>query len=261
MQAFMKEMYDNPQHVKDTFTEGNLSEYLLQAQWAEFVELKKIICELYNRKNKPLKILDIGIGAARILKHLVGLDEIWNKVSSYKGIDIAQNCIHISNKVISDLNVQNKVEVQLLDAINLDSIEEKYDLIISTWFTVGNFYPTNFNFENFKPGFDMSNNDKFTTILGKAYNLLSENGELIIGSMYIDVPETRIKQEDSYKHFGWTVITDKRDCFTATKDGWWSQRYTKQRVFDYLNIIPQENFSFIALDTYDYAMMVKILKK
>ena len=41
----MTEMYDNPQHLKDTFTESNLSEYLLQAQWAEFVELKKAIAD------------------------------------------------------------------------------------------------------------------------------------------------------------------------------------------------------------------------
>jgi len=74
----MTEMYDNPQHIEDTFTESNLSEYLLQAQWAEFVELKKAIVELYNKKKSPLKVLDIGIGNARVLKHLVGIKEIWD---------------------------------------------------------------------------------------------------------------------------------------------------------------------------------------
>lgn len=106
----------------------------------------------------------------------------------------------------------------------------------------------------------MSTNDKFTMILKQAYEMLNPNGELIIGSMYIDNDETRKKQEDSYRNFGWTVITDERDCFTASKDGWWSQRYTKQRVYDYLPFIPKENISFIPLDTYDYAMMVRIKK-
>jgi len=256
----MAEMYDNPKHVEDTFTESNLSEYLLQAQWAEFVELKKAIVEIYKRKKSPLRILDIGIGDARVLKHLVGIKEIWDLIEHYEGIDVAQNCIEISKKAIKDLKIEKKANVQLLDAIKLNNLNRKYDLIISTWFTVGNFYPFDFDFEKFKPGYDMSTNDKLTMILKQAYELVNTDGEVIIGSMYIDNEATRKKQEDSYKGFGWTVITDKRDCFTATKDGWWSQRFTKQRVYDYLNFIPKKNISFIPLDTYDYGMMVRMKK-
>lgn len=251
-------MYDNSRHVKDTFTENNLSEYLLQAQWAEFVELKKAIAELYGKKKSPLRVLDIGIGNARILKHLVGIKEIWNAIEHYHGIDVSKNCINISNKVIKKLKVENKASVQLLDAAKLKELNTRYDLIISTWFTAGNFYPFGFDFKKFKPGYDMSTNDKFTTIFKQAYELLNPNGEIIIGSMYIDNNETRKRQEDSYRNFGWIVITDGKDCFTASKDGWWSQRYTQQRVYTYLHFIPKENISFIPLDTYDYAMMVRI---
>jgi hypothetical protein len=254
------EMYDKPKHVEDTFTESNLSEYLLQAQWAEFVELKKAIAELYKKKRSSLKVLDIGIGDARILKHLVGIKEIWDAIGHYEGIDVAQNCIDISNKVIKDLKIEKKASVQLLDAVKLKTLKKKYDLIISTWFTAGNFYPFDFDFKKFKPGYDLSKNDKFTLIFEQAYGMLEQNGEIIIGSMYIDNEGTRKKQEDSYRHFGWTVITDERDCFTSSKDGWWSQRYTKQRVYDYLPFIPKEKISFIPLDTYDYAMMVRIKK-
>lgn len=253
-------MYDKPKHVEDTFTESNLSEYLLQAQWAEFVELKKAIAELYKKKRSSLKVLDIGIGDARILKHLVGIKEIWDAIGHYEGIDVAQNCIDISNKVIKDLKIEKKASVQLLDAVKLKTLKKKYDLIISTWFTAGNFYPFDFDFKKFKPGYDLSKNDKFTLIFEQAYGMLEQNGEIIIGSMYIDNEGTRKKQEDSYRHFGWTVITDERDCFTSSKDGWWSQRYTKQRVYDYLPFIPKEKISFIPLDTYDYAMMVRIKK-
>jgi hypothetical protein len=254
------EMYDKPKHVEDTFTESNLSEYLLQAQWAEFVELKKAIAELYKKKRSSLKVLDIGIGDARILKHLVGIKEIWDAIGHYEGIDVAQNCIDISNKVIKDLKIEKKASVQLLDAVKLKTLKKKYDLIISTWFTAGNFYPFDFDFKKFKPGYDLSKNDKFTLIFEQAYGMLEQNGEIIIGSMYIDNEGTRKKQEDSYRHFGWTVITDERDCFTSSKDGWWSQRYTKQRVYDYLPFIPKEKISFIPLDTYDYAMMIRIKK-
>ncbi|MBU0461011.1 MAG: class I SAM-dependent methyltransferase [Nanoarchaeota archaeon] len=254
------EMYDKPENVGKTFNESNLAECLLQAQWAEFVELKKIIAELHKKKRSPLRVLDIGIGDARILKHLVGIKEIWDTIEHYDGIDVAQNCVDISKKVIKDLKIEKKIGVQLLDAVKLKTLNKKYDLIISTWFTVGNFYPFDFDFKRFKPGYDMSTNDKFTMIFKQAYELLNPDGEIIIGSMYIDNENTRKRQEDSYRHFGWTVITDERDCFTATKEGWWSQRFTKQRVYDYLSFIPRENISFIPLDTYDYAMMVRIKK-
>jgi SAM-dependent methyltransferase len=254
------EMYDNKKHVADTFNENNLPEYLIQAQWAEFVELKKAITEIHNRKKSPLTVLDIGIGDARIIKHLVGIDEIWGMVGKYDGIDIAQNCVDIASKAIKDLKIGNKATVRLLDASKLEAIDRKYDLVISTWFTAGNFYPTKFDFNKFKPGYDMSSNDKFTNILKKAYALLNPGGELIIGSMYIDNEATRKKQEDAYRGFGWRIITDERDCFTATKDGWWSQRFTKERVHDYLDFIPRKNISFINLDTYEYAMMARIRK-
>lgn len=120
--------------------------------------------------------------------------------------------------------------------------------------------PVEFFIKKFKPGYDMSTNDKFTMIFKQAYEMLNPNGEIVIGSMYIDNEATRKKQEDSYRQFGWTVITDERDCFTATKDGWWSLRFTKQRVYDYLSFIPKEKLSFIALDNYDYAMMARIKK-
>ncbi len=213
------EMYDKPKHVEDTFNESNLSEYLLQAQWSEFVELKKAIAELYKKKKSSLRVLDIGIGDARILKHLVGIKEIWDAIEHYEGIDVAQNCIDISTKIIKDLKIEKKASVQLLDAVKLKTLKKEYDLIILTWFTVGNFYPFDFDFKKFKPGYGMPTNDKFTMIFKQAYELLNPSGEIIIGSMYIDNEATRKKQEDSYRHFGWTVITDERDCFTATKDG------------------------------------------
>lgn len=253
-------MYDNLKHVKDTFDENNMPEYLIQSQWSEFIELKKIIKKLYEKKESPLTILDIGIGDARILRHVVRIKEVWNMVKKYEGIDTAQNCIDISNKVIKQLNVSDKVNVYLLDAIKLQELNKKYDLIICTWFTAGNFYPSNFNFKNFNHDYDLSTNDKFTKIFKQAYELLNKDGEIVIGSMYIDNEETRKRQEEAYKYWGWNIITDKRDCFTASKEGWWSERFTKKRVYDYLSFISKSKISFIQLDTYNYAMMV-IIKK
>ena len=57
-----------------------------------------------------------------------------------------------------------------------------------------------------------------------------------------------------------TVITDGKDSFTATKDQFWSQRFTKEKMFSYLPFIPREKFLFIDLDPYNYAWQVRIRK-
>lgn len=159
------------------------------------------------------------------------------------------------------MGLEEYADVRLLDAQKIDTLEEKYDLIISTWFTVGNFYPEDFVFEGYEPGtYDLSKNEKFSDIFRQAYDRLNSGGEIVIGSMYIDNDSTRKKQESAYRDFGWEVITDERDSFTATKGGWWSQRFTEEQVYNYLDFVPRENITFVPLDNYDYAMMVRIKK-
>ena len=257
-------MYDNENTVKSSFDLNYVSEYLLQAQWAEFIELKKTIHEIADRKKEPVTILDIGIGNARIAKHLSGIKDIWDKVAHYDGTDNAMACVDISNDEISRLNITDKVSVYFFEATDLDKWEKKYDMVITTWFTAGNFHPDSFSFETYKVSdkrLDLSSNEKFTEIFRNAYNLLLPGGEVVIGACYKDNDATRLKQEESYYKMGRsTIITNEKDSFTATKEGFWSQRFTKEKLFNYLDFIPQEKFLFTSLDTYEYAMQVRIRK-
>jgi len=179
----MEEMYADPTHAEETFDENNLSEYLLQAQWSEFVELKRAITEVHQKTKRPLYVLDIGIGNARVPKHLSGIDEIWRMIQQYDGIDVAQNCVDISKNLACTLHIDDKVSVKLLDATNLNQLGGSYDLIISTWFTAGNFFPFQFDFETFKSGYDMSRNEKFEAIFQQAYSKLNTGGEIMIPSV------------------------------------------------------------------------------
>ena len=256
-------MYDNENTVKASFDLSYVSEYLIQAQWAEFIELKKAIHEVSERSNSPVSILDIGIGNARIAKHLSGIKDIWDKVAFYDGTDNAMACVNISNDVIRQLGIEDKVTAFFLDAKDLNKWNKKYDMVITTWFTAGNFYPDDFPFDTYKDSgkrLDLATNKKFTSIFRNAYNLLNDGGEIVIGACYKDNNATRLKQEESYCKMGMTVITDEEDSFTATKDQFWSQRFTKEKLFSYLDFIPQNKFKFISLDTYEYAMQVRIRK-
>ncbi|HKB45304.1 MAG TPA: class I SAM-dependent methyltransferase [Chitinophagaceae bacterium] len=256
-------MYDNENTVQKSFDLDYVSEYLVQAQWAEFVELKKAIAGMADRKNAAVSILDIGIGNARIPKHLCGIREIWDKISLYDGTDNAAACIEISKKEIEKLNIRDKVSAYLFEATNLHTWNKNYDLVITTWFTAGNFYPDDFPFETYKDAgkrLDLATNPKFTGIFRNAYDLLNPGGEIVIGACYKDNDATRLKQEESYRKMGMTMITDEKDSFTATKEQFWSQRFTKEKLFNYLSFVHPSQISFTPLDTYNYAMQVRIRK-
>jgi hypothetical protein len=257
------EMYDNTNTVHKSFDENYLSEELLQAQWAEFIELKKVIAEIYLKKGSPITILDIGIGNARIVKHLSAIPEMWDMIESYDVTDNAEICVNLSRKTVNKLKIENKVTVYFLDAIKLNQLQKQYDLIITTWFTAGNFFPENFPFENYNSlteKIDLSKNEKFDTIFTFAYEMLNPNGEILIGACYIDNENTRKKQELSYKKMGMTVITDAKDSFTATKERFWSQRFTKEKIYNYFEFVKQDRISFTLLDPYNYAMQIRIKK-
>jgi hypothetical protein len=256
-------MYDNDNTVEKSFNDDFITEPLLQAQWAEFIELKKVIHELFNRKGSPVFILDIGIGSARVPKHLSGVDEIWQMIARYDGTDNAMACVKISGKVITAAGIEDKVKAYFFEAVDLDKWDRKYDLVMTTWFTGGNFYPDDFSFSNYKETgirLDLSRNEKFEKIFNNAYNLLEPGGELVIGACYIDNNNTRLKQEASYKKMGMTIITDEKDTFTATKEGFWSQRFTKEKLYSYLHFVEPGKIAFTPLDTYNYAMQVRINK-
>jgi hypothetical protein len=256
-------MYDNENTVVKSFDLTYISEHLQQAQWAEFIELKKVVTALYKRQGRPVSILDIGIGNARIPKHLSGVKEMWDMVATYDGTDNAQACVDIASKNIADLNIADKVHAYFFEGAKLDEWTKKYDLVITTWFTAGNFYPDDFSFETYQSAgkrLDLSTNEKFTTIFKNAYGLLNEGGALLIGACYIDNASTRLKQEESYAKMGMTVITSAADSFTATREGFWSQRFTKEKLKQYLYFVSPEKIQFTPLDTYDYAMQVSISK-
>jgi SAM-dependent methyltransferase len=257
------EMYDNKDTFAKTFDEHLLPEYLRQAQWAEFVELKKIISEHFQQQGSPLSILDIGVGNGRIIKHLHPIKEIWEMIGSYDAIDNVQACVDVTQHLIEILAIDRTVTVKLLDATRLDSLKKAYDLIISTWFTPGNLYPDGFPFNTYDRAvnnYGLETNRKFTYVFMAAYEKLNPHGELVLVSVYLDNQATREKQEHFYRHFGMHVITGEQDSFTATKELMWSQRFTPERFLAYLHEIPRRHFSFIPLDPYDFAVMVRIQK-
>lgn len=256
-------MYDNQNTVEKSFDLNYISEHLVQAQWAEFIELKKTIHQLASHFQRPVSILDIGIGNGRIPMHLCGVKEMWGMVACYDGTDNAQSCVDITNENMQLYGIADKVSATLFDAMHLNKWQKKYDMIVCTWFTPGNFYPDDFNFANYESSrpLDLTENKKFTHIFSSAYDLLTPGGKLVLGACYKDNTSTRLKQEESYGKMGMHVITSETDSFTATREGFWSQRFTPEKMYNYLSFVNKEQVTFTDLDTYQYAMQVTITKE
>lgn len=257
-------MYDSDLITNNSFDLSYIPPYLQQAQWAEMIELKKTIHQLSNKLNKKISILDIGVGNARVPLQLSGIPEIWSCIEKYVGTDNAMNCVNIAKQVAIENGLQDKVEIIFLEAEELNQLNRSFDMIITTWFTGGNFYPSNYGFKeidnNWQP-FDLANNPKFDKIFSNAYAMLKDNGKLVFGALYLNNDATRIKQENSYKQMGMKVITCPKDDYTATKEGFWSQRFTPTLLYKYLHFAQPQNIFITPLDTYDYAIQVVVERK
>jgi cysteine synthase len=166
---------------------------------------------------------------------------------------------------IESCKLGSKVRVFNLDARNLSQLKSSYDLILCTYFTAGDFVTEDFSFETDETGklnvvFSLEKNESFDKVFRSAYNLLVVGGKLILGSIFVDNDSTRKKQEEFYKKCGMTIITRPTDSFTATKEEFWSQRFTKERIMEYFAFVEPRNIELRSLDTYDFAQMVVVSK-
>lgn len=53
---------------------------------------------------------------------------------------------------------------------------------------------------------------------------------------------------------GMTIITDGKDSFTVTKERFYSQRLTREKIYVYFKYLNREKISFTLLDTYNYVI-------
>jgi SAM-dependent methyltransferase len=258
----MVKMYETIE-ARRTLDPKYMTGYLRQAQWAEHIELKKIITELYEKRESPIDVFDIGVGEARVPINLSEIEEIWNCIRIYHGIDIDRDILRTAGKNVRKYNLSGKVKLEFFDARRLsEKLEsnERYNSMFCTYFTVGNFVPDYYSFTKRAMLGDLYIKNEFQRVFRPAYDLLQPSGKLILGSVYKDNESTAKRQRGFYKKCGMTVISRPNDPFTATKEGFWSLRFTEKKIRELFDWIDSEKIKFIPLDTYNFAMMVKISK-
>jgi len=146
----MRAMYNNLK-IQKTLEDRYKTKYLLYAQEIELRKIEKIILEVERRLGRPISVLDLGVGDGRVPLHLSKLRKLWDKIKGYDGIDNSAVCVRISKKAMKiNINKISKiVNIILLDANEMSKLGKKYDLILCTFFTAGNFVHPEFSFENY----------------------------------------------------------------------------------------------------------------
>lgn len=258
--------------ISRTLNERFMTPFLKHAQLAEFKKLKNIVNQTYLEIKTPLSVLDIGVGNGRIPIFL-SKESVWKKIALFVGFDNSRIEIKEAKRIIKQKRLEDKIKIIYFDATNLkkrsknEIFKHKYDLVICTYFTAGNFKPDEIKIKTDEEGLIakypksvLEPNKKFVKIFKNTYNLLKNKGKIILGTTYIDNNINRTRQEKFYKKCGMTIITSKEDPFTATKEGFWSQKFTKKRIYEYFSWIKKEKIKFIPLDDYNFARMVVISK-
>lgn len=253
-------MYDSLE-ARRTLDPNYMTPYLKRARYAEFVELKKVITEVAKRRESLVDILDIGVGEAIIPVELART-EIWKCIHKYIGIDNSDLSLRGARKNVREYNLSDKVDIRKRDARFLNSRHYsigRYDLVICTYFTAGDFKPPKLDYSKPKIDEDDISNiaNEFERVFRHAYYLLKPKGELVLGSVYIDNPTTALRQRQFYEKCGMKIIGNTT-VFTATDKGFWSLRFTEEMIKDLFCFVIPEKIQFTHLDDDDFAMMIRI---
>lgn len=264
-------MYKN-EKVDRTLDRRFMMPFLRKVQEAELKKLEDVIRKIHSKSRIPLEILDIGVGDGRIPINL-SKTYLWKKIELFVGFDNSEIEVKKSKEAIKKRGLQNKIKILYFDAVNLNKnssneiFKHKYDLIICTYFTAGNFKPDEIKIKTGRDGLilpypknSLEPNRKFIKIFRATYKLLKSGGKIILGSTYIDSDINRLRQEEFYKKCGMTIITSKKDSFTATKEGFWSEKFTKERIYGYFPWVAKKKIKFISLDNYNFSRMVIVSK-
>lgn len=264
-------MYSS-ENVRHTLDEAFMTDALQTARRNELKMLGIELSKLYSEFKTPLNILDIGIGDGHVPVHLSAT--LWKHIQCYTGIDNSAHELNQCEVKIHNAGLDEKVQLLKLDAINLgdkkvlEVLPTPFHVVVSTYFTAGNFRPDEIQLLEDASGHlidyprsALEPNRKFQRVFRAAYESLCDGGKLILGSTYIESPATRAKQEAFYEACGMHVITRRDDPFSAMREGFWSETFSDEKIYTYFDWVPRSLIAFIPLDGEHFARMVVITKR
>ena len=201
-------------------------------------------------KGKKLRIADIGCGNG------YHGNEFAPDCECYDGYEISREMARRTRSIWQQ-NKLTTARVIEADAANVNLDPESYDIAWSLYFTSGNFRDEMCIGEYTEEY--LNKNPKFIAIVKKFYKALVPGGKLFL-TVYKDTPETEAAQREFYKNTGQTVITPIGRRFVATKENFWSVRWTKESMLSNLSECGINPDQVIFNDLNEIGWLVEITK-
>jgi SAM-dependent methyltransferase len=177
-------------------------------------------------KGKKIAIADIGCGDG-YHGEIFGPECIL-----YHGFEISSEMAKKTRRKWKNQGLKN-TQVIKGDAGGVKLKESAYDVAWSLYFTSGNFREEFDDIRCYDDAY-LDKNPAFIKIVSNFYNALKPGGKLFL-TVYKDKPKTEKTQRTFYKKTGQTVITPLGSRFVATKENFWSVRFTRESMLKNLS--------------------------
>ncbi len=173
----------------------------------------------------------------------------------YHGFEISSEMAQKSRERWQDIDGARVFEG---DARSLLLPTNTYDIAWSLYFTSGNFRQE-FEDINLYDDAYLDKNPAFIAIVNRFYEALKQGGKLFL-TVYKDVPKTEAAQREFYQKTGQTVVTPLGSRFVATKEDFWSVRWTEESMLSNLRACGIEPGQVVFNDLNDVAWLVEVTK-
>jgi len=209
----------------------------------------KIVTERF--RGKKLAIADIGCGDGYHGEIFAPDAEL------YHGFEISSAMARQTSERWAENGLDN-AKVFHGDAAQINLEPNTYDVAWSLYFTPGNFRE---EFDDIRKYDDeyLDANPQFIKIIGNFYNALKPGGKIFL-CVYKDSPKTEALQRKFYKDTGQEVITPLGSRFVATKENFWSVRWTKRSMLSNLAECGIKPEQIIFNDLNGISWLVEIVK-
>lgn len=118
------------------------------------------------------------------------------------------------------------------NAASSELAPDTYDIVWSLYFTPGNFRDEFEDLSRYDDAY-LDKNPAFINIVGRFYEALKTGGKMFL-TVYKDKPETEAFQRQFYRDTGQEVVTPLGSRFVATKEDFWSVRWTEESMLSNL---------------------------
>ncbi len=176
-------------------------------------------------EGKSLRFADIGCGTG-YHGSIFG-----PSAEAYHGFEISPATAEIARNRWAEEGVA-AARVTVGDVATADLDPEGYDVAFCLYFTPGNFRDPSDDLGLYTDGY-LDRNPVFVEVFGRFVRALRPGGRLFM-CVYRDVPAAEEAQWDFYLNTGQHPITPRGTRFVATRERFWSVRFTRESMLSNL---------------------------